>query len=617
MHAMMNVVENGRTTVWATYLLLSLPVVNVVSPTLTGVLEAVLYLLFLVTPELRKRFVAGLCQPMVICGFCLYFIVMASSFWSAAEWADKLEVIKGCRKILVLPMAIALINSPFLKDRFLLVFIFSVTAVAFLSWVSWISGITIHKPATALLRNDVTQGMTFFVAAFASACMVAYHKGLASHFRRILTVCFLVVASNGVMISTGRSGYLLGIVLVGCFGLYAGGKKSLVITPLLVAVTAGLFYLSPTPRHEITMAVNNLVSGEHADENTSAGLRVVFWKNTLPVITQSPVIGHGLKGLRAEYAKQVAGVEGWQGIVTDDPHNQYLFMLAEQGAVGLIVFLAFVASFFFQKTEPLYRLLGLSILVGWMATSLFNGHFSSSVEGRFVLLWCAAMLSMPLATRVSRSLTDRNVAGAPRRNTMTKSDHAGGGILVTGGAGYIGAHAVHHLCDAGYRPVVLDDLSTGCPDNLPGDAPFIEGDVGDAGLLAGIFTDHRIAAVMHFAGSILVSESVVDPGHYYANNTANTLTLVRQMAACNISRLIFSSSAAVYGTPVRDETPMDEDTPTRPVNPYGFSKLMSEWIIRDVARVCGMRVANPALLQRSRGRYRREGRGSPLPGPRT
>ncbi len=174
---------------------------------------------------------------------------------------------------------------------------------------------------------------------------------------------------------------------------------------------------------------------------------------------------------------------------------------------------------------------------------------------------------------------------------MTESDHAGGDILVTGGAGYIGAHAVHHLRDAGYRPVVLDDLSTGCPGNLPEETLLIEGDVGDADLLAGIFNDRRIAAVMHFAGSVVVAESVGDPGRYYANNTAKTLTLVRQMAAFKVSRLVFSSSAAVYGTPAPNETPVDEDAPTRPVNPYGSSKLMSERIILDLARAHGMSAA--------------------------
>ena len=171
---------------------------------------------------------------------------------------------------------------------------------------------------------------------------------------------------------------------------------------------------------------------------------------------------------------------------------------------------------------------------------------------------------------------------------MTASNHGAATILVTGGAGYIGAHAVHHLRDAGYQPVVLDDMSTGCLENIPADIPVIEGDVGDTGLLAEIFTGHRINAVMHFAGSVIVRESVSDPGSYYANNTANTLILMRQMATFNIPHLVFSSSAAVYGALVPDEIPVSEDTMTRPVNPYGSSKLMSERMILDVVQAHGM-----------------------------
>ena len=408
MHAMES--ESGRATVWATYVLLALPFVTVLSPTLTGLLEVVLYLLFIVTPALRKRFVDSLHQPMVIFGFCLCFIIVASSVWSSADWESKLGPMKNWRKILLLPIAVSLINHALWKDRFVLVFIFAITAMASLSWVSWMSGLVIYKPATAMLRNDATQGMIFCVAAFASACLMAYHKSISLNVKRMLAVCCLIVLSNSVMISTGRSGYILGIVLVGCFGLYMGGKKSLVITPLLLAITVGIFYLSPTPHHEITKGLRNIMNAENAGEPTSAGLRVVFWKNTLPVIKQSPVIGHGLRGFKAEYAKQVAGIEGWKGIVTDDPHNQYLFLLAEQGILGLAALLAFMLSCFFQKTDPLYRFLGLSILVGWMATSLFNGHFSSSVEGRFVFLWCAAMLSMPVEAQASRPLANNNVA---------------------------------------------------------------------------------------------------------------------------------------------------------------------------------------------------------------
>lgn len=164
-------------------------------------------------------------------------------------------------------------------------------------------------------------------------------------------------------------------------------------------------------------------------------------------------------------------------------------------------------------------------------------------------------------------------------------------VLVTGGTGYIGAHAVHHLLDAGHRPVVLDDLSNGCPANLPDQVTLIQSDVGDGKLLADVFAERQVEAVMHFAGSIVVPESVSDPGRYYANNTANTLTLVRQMAAAGIPHLVFSSTAAVYGAPAPDDGPVRENYQLQPVNPYGASKLMSERIVCDVSRAHGMTAA--------------------------
>ena len=407
MNVMMNAIENGHTTVWATYLLLVMPIVTMLSTTLMSVSEILLYLLFLATPELRKRFVSSLSQPIVIFGFCLYFIIIVSSFWSNEAWESKLEAIKSCRRILLLPMAISLINNSVWKDRFLLVFIFSVTAVAFLSWFSWMNDIIIYKPADGILRNSLTQSLVVFAAAFASACMVVCHKGISLKMKSILTICFLVTISNGVIVGTGRSGYLLWMVLIGCFGIYAGKGKNLLITPLLLVITAGIFYLSPVPHSRITEGLENV----NSNSLTSMSLRVVFWKNSLKIIQKSPFVGHGLRSYEAKYAEQVAGIEGWgKSIRGGGPHNEYLFVLVEQGAVGLIAFLAFILSCFFQKTEPFYRFMGLSMLVGWMATALFNDNFSLSSEGRFVLLWCAAMLSMPVEAQASRPLANNNVA---------------------------------------------------------------------------------------------------------------------------------------------------------------------------------------------------------------
>ncbi len=160
------------------------------------------------------------------------------------------------------------------------------------------------------------------------------------------------------------------------------------------------------------------------------------------------------------------------------------------------------------------------------------------------------------------------------------------GILVTGGAGYIGSHVVRQLGARGERVVVLDNLSTGFRDAvLYGE--FVQGDTGDRALVGRVLEAHGIGAVMHFAAHIVVPESVADPLKYYHNNTANTRTLLEACQQAGVGHFVFSSTAAVYGIP--DDPLISEDAPLAPINPYGRSKLMSEWMLRDLALASPMR----------------------------
>ena len=159
-------------------------------------------------------------------------------------------------------------------------------------------------------------------------------------------------------------------------------------------------------------------------------------------------------------------------------------------------------------------------------------------------------------------------------------------ILVTGGAGYIGSHVVRQLGERGERVVVLDNLSTGFRSAvLHGD--LVVGDTGDQPLVAKLLADHGIDTVLHFAAHIVVPESVANPLKYYRNNTANTRTLLECAVQTGVRHFIFSSTAAVYGMPPAGVA--SEDSPTQPINPYGLSKLMSEWMLRDVAAVTPLR----------------------------
>jgi UDP-glucose 4-epimerase len=154
-------------------------------------------------------------------------------------------------------------------------------------------------------------------------------------------------------------------------------------------------------------------------------------------------------------------------------------------------------------------------------------------------------------------------------------------ILVTGGAGYIGSHAVLALHDAGWPVVVADNLSNGRREAVPEGVPLVEVDVGEAAAMGALFADHQVAAIMHFAGSIVVPESVSDPHLYYRNNTVASHALIGAAVRAGVRHILFSSTAATYGAP--ETVPLDENSPTRPINPYGWSKLMTEQMLSDIA----------------------------------
>ena len=158
-------------------------------------------------------------------------------------------------------------------------------------------------------------------------------------------------------------------------------------------------------------------------------------------------------------------------------------------------------------------------------------------------------------------------------------------VLVTGGAGYIGSHAVLALHDAGWPVVVIDNLSTGRREALPMGVPLMVRDIADRTYTASALRRNNVGAIMHFAGSIVVPESVARPLDYYANNTVASHALIAAAVATGVKHILFSSTAATYGSPER--VPIEETDPTRPINPYGASKLMTEWMLRDCSAAYG------------------------------
>ena len=170
-------------------------------------------------------------------------------------------------------------------------------------------------------------------------------------------------------------------------------------------------------------------------------------------------------------------------------------------------------------------------------------------------------------------------------------------ILITGGAGYIGSHAVLALVDGGWPVVVVDNLTTGFRWAVHEKAAFVEGNIGDVAFMESVIAQHGVKGIMHFAGSIIVPESVENPLKYYSNNTANSRALIEAAVRGGVAHFIFSSTAATYGIP--KESPVTEDSPKLPINPYGMSKLMTEIMLGDVAAAhelnyCALRYFNVA-----------------------
>ena len=157
-----------------------------------------------------------------------------------------------------------------------------------------------------------------------------------------------------------------------------------------------------------------------------------------------------------------------------------------------------------------------------------------------------------------------------------------GTVLVTGGAGYIGSHTCHQLVEAGEKVIVIDNFYSGHRWAVPEAATLVEGDAGDIDLTTRLMQQHAVDTVIHFAGHIVVPESVVDPLKYYRNNTQNSRNLLEACMQSGVNQFVFSSTAAVYGIP--DEQPASETTPTAPINAYGRSKLMTEWMMNDLSQ---------------------------------
>jgi O-antigen ligase len=283
------------------------------------------------------------------------------------------------------------------KNRLLVMFVVGTAVALVASFVTATGWVTLWRGPEALLRNAVTQGMGFAVAALVCLWMLL-DKSLQGHMRWIVPVLGLLYVANMVVITNGRSGYV--ILGIGCALLLlwkAAPLRQLAVVLGLSLVAILAFSLSSRMQDNIVLGVNQWIHEPESATLTNMASRRVYYQNTLEILQGHWLIGIGTGGFKQAYTEQVTrkyDPSNWRAVPIGDPHNQYLAVFAQHGIGGLAVFLAWIVAIAKDmRGPPKYRSLALAILCGWCVTSLFSSHFRTFAEGHLITTFLGVLLS--------------------------------------------------------------------------------------------------------------------------------------------------------------------------------------------------------------------------------
>lgn len=358
---------------------------------LTNVLELILWCIVLFVGRVRRA-IFSISDVRLFCLLAFLGWVAVAMFWGQAPFAERLDELLSWRKIVLFPIALALFTTRESKLLFLKVLIFWVSAYGLASWLLFITNSDASIDPAYLLENDVVQAIFFSFAAL--SIFILWADGAISENMVLWAMLFIVLVSNVFMVATGRSGYLffvVGFLVAACY--LATGRRVAVLGALILITVSG-FLISDRPSKLIMQGVDEVLAhGDPAAKQSSMGIRVVMWEHTFEVIQASPLLGSGSGSFYLAYADAVKDEKDWRAVVSDDPHNQYLHLWAEQGLVGLLLFLAFLLLCLVSVPAGAFGVLASCLIAGISATSMFSGHFSTFVEGRLFWMMLGICLS--------------------------------------------------------------------------------------------------------------------------------------------------------------------------------------------------------------------------------
>jgi len=372
-----------------------------ISPPLANAAIVVMLACFIASGEAWPRLRQALAQPLALGALLVIAVVALGMLWSTVPWIERLKAFYAWRKLWIVPVLLALFGPLIWKERLLAAFVAVCTAAALVSFAMVAKAGHLpadqFDPATQLLRNHAAQSMAFAAAVFISI-WAASRREAGPRLRLAAVAAAALLALNLAFVTPGRSGYLALVVMLAVF---AAGRlrswRSLALAGTLGALFAAAMAASPLARDRIGLALHELQSVRQSDSITSMGIRVIMYENTLSLARERPLLGVGTGGFGEAYAALAKGrYSDWRAQPSLDPHNQYLFFLAEQGLLGLAAFLAFIALALADRGDggPT-RLHALGLLLAWCATSLLSSHFQTFAEGHLLAFLLAAMLARP------------------------------------------------------------------------------------------------------------------------------------------------------------------------------------------------------------------------------
>jgi O-antigen ligase len=371
-----------------------------VTPPLLNIALGVLVIAFFALPDWAARLAGLRRQPIFVGWAALLAVLLVAALWGLVLGVAPARAgmgLVGWRILLLIPLVLALFDDPQAQRRFAFgVVIFAVVG-ALASLVAIAAGFTKIEPYPGVvLRNQVTQAMIFAAGALIALVLAALDRSLSQRARVLLALGGGLLLAMLVFLQSGRSGFVafavaaMTVLLVGLRGRQRLG--ALLALPLVIAL---LFAASPRLQERFALGAQELRNVAQLPDVTSMGIRVVIWQTTAELIQARPLLGYGLGGYAPAYATRIAQKhsDGWRAIVTVDPHNQYLYVWAEAGLLGLLAFLGFLVALLRQRPPTPLGAIGVGLLMGWCATSLFSSHFQAFNESHLIAMFVGVFLA--------------------------------------------------------------------------------------------------------------------------------------------------------------------------------------------------------------------------------